>query len=555
MRNGPAVGLSAFSQTSRRAIVAAAAATQRGWRPLLCHARRRAAAPAFSDFLKSVETGKVTQVTFSDHTIDVVLSDGSVAQTVAPQEFLAANASFVTDLYRRNIRVDVIPAPVPGSLSWGATAIVAVFLALLTFTVYRTTSGRIPSISSRARVAEQGDHVITFKDVAGVDEAKDEVQEIVDFLREPGRFSAIGGRIPKGVLLVGPPGTGKTLLARSIAGEAGVPFLFASGSDFVEMYAGVGASRVRRLFRDAARHPSCIVFIDELDAVGRSRGGSSLSHEEREQTLNQLLVEMDGFEAHRGIVVIAATNRPDILDPALLRPGRLDRQVTVGNPDLKGREAILRVHTRKIAVDPGADLRIIARGTPGFSGADLANLVNEAALLAGRAGRTTVTDGDLNAARDKVLMGVERRSIVVERPGSQQLRLSRGGPRRRRSAPARRRPAAQGHYHPTRPGDGRHDAAPRGGSPHLHERLPGNAGRRADGRARRRRALHEPHDERRLERHRARHRHRPAHGVRVGHVRARSTRLPQGGQRVRRRSRRTRSAKRPRSASTRRSAA
>jgi cell division protease FtsH len=367
----------------------------------------------FSDFLKAVDAGKVTEVTFSDHVIDVVLRDGSVARTVAPPEFLAANASFVTDLYRRDIRVDVVPAPEPGSLSWGATATVAAFLALLGFTVYRTTAGRIPSISGRARIAEQGEHVITFKDVAGVDEAKDEVKEIVDFLKEPGRFAAIGGRIPKGVLLVGPPGTGKTLLARSIAGEAGVPFLFASGSDFVEMYAGVGASRVRRLFRDARRHAPCIIFIDELDAVGRSRGGSSLSHEEREQTLNQLLVEMDGFEAHSGIVVIAATNRPDILDPALLRPGRFDRQVTVGNPDLKGREAILRVHTRKIPVDAGADLRVIARGTPGFSGADLANLVNEAALLAGRAGRTTVTDADLNAARDKVLMGVERRSIVL----------------------------------------------------------------------------------------------------------------------------------------------
>ena len=266
----------------------------------------------------------------------------------------------------------------------------------------------------RARVAERGDNVITFQDVAGVDEAKDEVKEIVDFLREPERFSALGGRIPKGVLLVGPPGTGKTLLARSIAGEAGVPFLFASGSDFVEMYAGVGASRVRRLFRDARRHKSCIVFIDELDAVGRSRGGNSLSHEEREQTLNQLLVEMDGFEAAPwASSSIAATNRQDILDPALLRPGRFDRQVTVGNPDLKGREAILRVHARKVAIDPAVDLRSIARGTPGFSGADLANLVNEAALFAARAGRPMVIDDDLQEARDKVLMGVERRSIVL----------------------------------------------------------------------------------------------------------------------------------------------
>jgi cell division protease FtsH len=368
---------------------------------------------AFSEFLQAVDTGNVTAVTLDERAIKIKMRDGSIAQTTAPSEFLRANSSFVTDLYRRQIRVDATPGAEPGALSWSAMAMAAAFLALLAFTVYRTTAGRIPSISGRARIAEHGEHVITFQDVAGVDEAKDEVKEIVDFLRQPEPFAAIGGRIPKGVLLVGPPGTGKTLLARSIAGEAGVPFLFASGSDFVEMYAGVGAARVRRLFRDARRHPSCIVFIDELDAVGRSRGGNSLSHEEREQTLNQLLVEMDGFESQRGIVVIAATNRPDILDPALLRPGRFDRQVTVGNPDLKGREAILKVHARKVSVNPGADLRSIARGTPGFSGADLANLVNEAALLAARGGRTTVTDNDLQDARDKVLMGVERRSIAL----------------------------------------------------------------------------------------------------------------------------------------------
>ena len=255
---------------------------------------------------------------------------------------------------------------------------------------------------------------MTFADVAGVDEAKEEVKEIVDFLREPSRFAAIGGRIPKGVLLVGPPGTGKTLLARSIAGEAKVPFLFASGSDFVEMYAGVGASRIRKLFKDARRHPSCIVFIDELDAVGRSRGGNSLSHEEREQTLNQLLVEMDGFAPNQGIVVIAATNRPDILDPALLRPGRFDRQVTVGAPDVKGREQILRIHARKVALGADVDLRQIARGTPGFSGAELANLVNEAALFAVRerpADRSPTLDFD--QARDKVLMGAERKSLTM----------------------------------------------------------------------------------------------------------------------------------------------
>jgi cell division protease FtsH len=392
------------------AIVALTAA------PAGLYLARRAPAPpplAFSEFLQRVESGAVTGVTFGERQIDVVMRDGSRATTIAPPEFLAANASFVTDLVRRQVRVDVTPADDPTSLSWGALATAAAFFALLAFTVYRTTAGRIPSLSGRARVADRGEHVVTFQDVAGVDEAKDEVKEIVDFLREPERFSAIGGRIPKGVLLVGPPGTGKTLLARSIAGEAGVPFLFASGSDFVEMYAGVGASRVRRLFRDARRHKSCIVFIDELDAVGRSRGGNSLSHEEREQTLNQLLVEMDGFEGHQGIVVVAATNRQDILDPALLRPGRFDRQVTVGNPDVKGREAILRVHARKIHMDPQVNLRSIARGTPGFSGADLANLVNEAALYAARANRAVVTDADLQEARDKVLMGVERRSVVL----------------------------------------------------------------------------------------------------------------------------------------------
>jgi cell division protease FtsH len=384
--------------------------------PTILYLTSRAPAPTsvpFSDFLQRVEAGHVAQVMFDERDLQVTLKDGTTIRTVPPPQFLAANASFVTNLVSREIRVDARPQPDPNALNYPAIMIGMAFLGLIGFTVYRVTAGRIPSMTGRARVAVRGDSVITFQDVAGVDEAKDEVKEIVDFLREPERFSSLGGRIPKGVLLVGPPGTGKTLLARSIAGEAGVPFLFASGSDFVEMYAGVGASRVRRLFKEARRHKSCIVFIDELDAVGRSRGGSSLSHEEREQTLNQLLVEMDGFEGHAGIVVIAATNRQDILDPALLRPGRFDRQVTVGNPDLKGREAILRVHARRITIAEVVDLRSIARGTPGFSGADLANLVNEAALLAGRSGRAMVTDSDLCEARDKVLMGVERRSVVL----------------------------------------------------------------------------------------------------------------------------------------------
>jgi cell division protease FtsH len=379
------------------------------------HFARRGSVPpelAFSDFLQHIEHGQVAQIRFADGAIDVTLRDGRVAHTVPPPEFLASSGTFVTDLARRNVRIDVQPSPEPGAINGSALALAGAFIALLGFTVYRTTAGRIHT-PGRAKVAERGDQIVTFQDVAGVDEAKDEVKEIVDFLRHPQRFAAVGGRIPKGVLLIGPPGTGKTLLARSIAGEAGVPFLFASGSDFVEMYAGVGAARVRRLFRDARRHKSCIVFIDELDAVGRSRGGSSLSHEEREQTLNQLLVEMDGFEAQVGIVVIAATNRQDILDPALLRPGRFDRQVMVGNPDLKGREAILSVHIRKVAKTDDVNLRSIARGTPGFSGADLANLVNEAALIAARKGRDAVNGSDMEAARDKVLMGVERRSVVL----------------------------------------------------------------------------------------------------------------------------------------------
>jgi cell division protease FtsH len=367
----------------------------------------------FSEFLHHVDAGQVAELTVGAGALDILLHDGLAARTVPPPGYFAGNSAFIAGLVERDIRVTVRPAPEPGALTAVPLLLAVAFLGLLGLAIYRTTAGRIPSLESRSRSADPHANVITFADVAGVDEAKDEVKEIVDFLREPERFSSIGGRIPKGILLIGPPGTGKTLLARSIAGEAGVPFLFASGADFVEMYAGVGAARVRRLFRDARRHRSCIIFIDELDAVGRSRGSNSLSHEEREQTLNQLLVEMDGFESHDGTVVLAATNRQDILDPALLRPGRFDRQVVVSHPDLRGREAILRVHTRKITLDPGTDLRAIARGTPGFSGADLANLVNEAALLAARGRRVSVGDADLDAARDKVLMGVERRSLSL----------------------------------------------------------------------------------------------------------------------------------------------
>ena len=367
----------------------------------------------FSDLLRDLDRGVVAEVVVSGDTLDFKHTDGRLFRTVAPASYVTANATFVPELAKKGVRIDVQSASDQSAYSYGALVVGVVFLGLLGFTLFRVSSGRIPALESKTREADKESSTVTFADVAGVDEAKEEVKEIVDFLREPSRFAAIGGRIPKGVLLVGPPGTGKTLLAKSIAGEAGVPFLFASGSDFVEMYAGVGASRIRKLFRDARRHPSCIVFIDELDAVGRSRGGNSLSHEEREQTLNQLLVEMDGFAVSAGIVVVAATNRPDILDPALLRPGRFDRQVTVGCPDVKGREQILRIHAKKVALHGAVDLRQVARGTPGFSGAELANLVNEAALFAVRAGRAEVTDLDFDQARDKVLMGAERKSLTM----------------------------------------------------------------------------------------------------------------------------------------------
>jgi cell division protease FtsH len=367
----------------------------------------------FSDLLRQLDRGAVSEVVVNGDAIEFKLMSGELFRTVTPANYVTANAAFVPELAKRNVRIDVRNVPEPSAYSYGALVLGLGFVGLLAFTMYRVTSGRIPALESKTRAADSETTTVTFADVAGVDEAKEEVKEIVDFLREPERFSAIGGRIPKGVLLVGPPGTGKTLLARSMAGEAKVPFLFTSGSDFVEMYAGVGASRIRKLFKDARRHPACIIFIDELDAVGRSRGGNSLSHEEREQTLNQLLVEMDGFSPNQGIVVVAATNRPDILDPALLRPGRFDRQVTVGNADVKGREQILRIHARKVAVDSEVDLRQIARGTPGFSGAELANLVNEAALMAVRSGRQIVTDHDFDQARDKVLMGAERKSLTM----------------------------------------------------------------------------------------------------------------------------------------------
>jgi cell division protease FtsH len=368
----------------------------------------------FSDFMAKTEKGEVSEVTIKDNYISGILKDGTKFKT-----YSAAYPDLVKNLREKNVRITAKPPEEPPwymtfLMTWGPFIL---FVGLWIFFMRQMQVGGNKALSfgkSRARLLSEDRKKITFSDVAGIDEAKGEVEEIIEFLKDPPKFQKLGGRIPKGVLVVGPPGTGKTLLAKAIAGEAGVPFFSISGSDFVEMFVGVGASRVRDLFEQGKKHAPCIIFIDEIDAVGRHRGaGLGGGHDEREQTLNQLLVEMDGFETSEGVILIAATNRPDVLDPALLRPGRFDRQIVVGRPDLKGRVEILKVHTKKIPISPDVGLEIIARGTPGFAGADLENLVNEAALLAARRGKKTVEMSDFEAAKDKVLMGVERRSMVI----------------------------------------------------------------------------------------------------------------------------------------------
>ena len=369
---------------------------------------------SYSDFVAAVDAGTVAQVTLDGEKIRYRSTEGRDYVTVMP-----ADASVTDLLIARNIPVSAVSQQQSGLTTFILSLLP--FLLLIGVWVYFMNrmqgggrGGAMGFGKSRAKLLTEKHGRVTFDDVAGIDEAKEELEEIVEFLRNPQKFSRLGGKIPKGALLVGPPGTGKTLLARAIAGEAGVPFFTISGSDFVEMFVGVGASRVRDMFEQAKKNAPCIVFIDEIDAVGRSRGvGYGGGNDEREQTLNQLLVEMDGFEANEGVIIVAATNRPDVLDPALLRPGRFDRQVTVPNPDIKGREKILGVHARKVPLGPDVDLRIIARGTPGFSGADLANLVNEAALTAARVGRRFVTMVDFENAKDKVMMGAERRSMVM----------------------------------------------------------------------------------------------------------------------------------------------
>lgn len=368
----------------------------------------------FSEFMTKLDAGQVEEVSIKDNNITGQLKDGKRFKTYAP-----AYPDLVKVLRSQNVKITVKPSdqnPWYWNLifSWGPVILLA---AIWIFFMRQMQTGGNRALSfgkAKARLASEKSVKITFSDVAGVEEAKAEVQEIIDFLKAPQKFQKLGGKIPKGVLLVGAPGTGKTLLARAIAGEAGVPFFSISGSDFVELFVGVGASRVRDLFEQAKKNAPCIIFIDELDAVGRHRGaGLGGGHDEREQTLNQLLVEMDGFETNQGIIIIAATNRPDVLDPALLRPGRFDRQVVVPQPDVKGRLEILKVHTRNIPFDEKVNLEQVARGTPGFSGADLANLVNEAALLAARNSKSKVEMSDFEAAKDKVLMGVERKSMII----------------------------------------------------------------------------------------------------------------------------------------------
>jgi cell division protease FtsH len=370
--------------------------------------------PNYSDFLRNVEAGRVESVTIRGNLVTGKLKDGGDFRT-----YVVESPDLVKTLRERNVRITVRPLD---QNPWYMSLLISwfpmiLFIGVWIFFMRQMQGGGAKALSfgkARARLISEKHNKVTFADVAGVDEAKEELREIIEFLKDPQKFQKLGGKIPKGVLLVGPPGTGKTLLAKAIAGEANVPFFSISGSDFVEMFVGVGASRVRDLFEQGKKHAPCIIFMDEIDAVGRHRGaGLGGGHDEREQTLNQLLVEMDGFETNEGVILIAATNRPDVLDPALLRPGRFDRQVVVARPDVKGREEILRVHARRIPIAPDVDLKVLARGTPGFSGADLANLVNEAALLAARQSKKFVEMLDFESAKDKVLMGVERRSMII----------------------------------------------------------------------------------------------------------------------------------------------
>ncbi len=375
----------------------------------------------YDELITWIETNRIQDITLEEGQVSGENTDGEKFESYVPELFYAQVSQELQELRQRSpdVRIQTLPRRESSiwqqMLLWWVPFIILIGLWFFVIRQMQSGGGKAMSFGkSRARLLTESQHRVTFEDVAGVEESKAELEEIIAFLRDPKKFTRLGGRIPKGVLLVGPPGTGKTLLAKAVAGEAGVPFFSISGSDFVEMFVGVGASRVRDLFQQGKKNAPCIIFIDEIDAVGRHRGaGLGGGHDEREQTLNQLLVEMDGFESNEGVILIAATNRPDVLDPALLRPGRFDRRVVVPRPDLRGREAILRVHTRRVPLGDDVELEVIARGTPGFVGADLQNLVNEAALLAARRDANRVCMSDIEHAKDKVMMGAERRSMIM----------------------------------------------------------------------------------------------------------------------------------------------
>ena len=475
---------------------------------------------SFSEFIAWVDSGQVARVTITGNELVGVTQAKENFRTNIPLQY----EGLVNRLIEKKV---IVQAKEPTASPWATLLLSwAPILLLIGFWIFfmrQVQSGGNKALSfgkSKAKLSSSAQKKVTFRDVAGAEEAKNELQEIIEFLKEPQKFQKLGGRIPKGVLLMGPPGTGKTLLARAVAGEANVPFFSISGSDFVEMFVGVGASRVRDLFEQGKKNAPCIIFIDEIDAVGRHRGaGLGGGHDEREQTLNQLLVEMDGFESNEGVILMAATNRPDVLDPALLRPGRFDRRVIVNRPDVRGREGILAVHTRKIPMSDDVDIKVLARGTVGFTGADLANFVNEAALNAARQNKKLVTMYDFEFAKDKVMMGAERRSMLVTDEEKRGDGDPRSRPRAAGHTAAQRRPHPQGHHHPARHGAGPHAAAADRREAQLLEDLPDGPDRAPDGRPHRRGADDGQHHHRCRQRPRAGHRSRPQDGLRMGHER------------------------------------
>ncbi len=485
----------------------------------------------YTAFWNEVNEGRVKAVTITGTEVKGEFREGKTELTTT---IPTNDPDLLRTLRDKGVNVTIKEV---NSNGWVSILInVVPFVLLIAFWLFmmrQMQSGGNKALSfgkSRARLHSSQQRKVTFKDVAGAEEAKEELQEIIEFLREPQKFQKLGGRIPKGVLLIGPPGTGKTLLARAIAGEANVPFFSISGSDFVEMFVGVGASRVRDLFEQGKKNAPCIIFIDEIDAVGRHRGaGLGGGHDEREQTLNQLLVEMDGFESNEGVILVAATNRPDVLDPALLRPGRFDRRVVVGRPDVKGREAILRVHSKKTPLADDVELSVIARGTPGFAGADLANLVNEAALAAARQNRKVVTMYDFEIAKDKVMMGAERKSMVITEEEKKNTAYHEAGHALVAAIIPEADPLHKVSIIPRGMALGITMQLPIDDKHSYSATLPGRAVVHPDGRPHRRREVHEAPHHRRRQRHRARHRPGPQDGLRVGYERPGSDELRQEG--------------------------